>query len=242
MERSLDHITNLIYQYGFWAIIFGVLLEGDLTLVVAGMLAHERLGNFGLLPAFAFAMTGALAGDLLAFFAGRRLRNTMSRTRFYRKFHPRMEWLDMRYGAGSIIVVKYIYGLRFASSVFWGMSRMNVFRFLGLTLLSCTVWVGMLTGVGFLCGSAIGQFFEHHRHAGVVFSLGVAAVIGLLLYIAHHWWLSPTLQHEAERAGLIEETYTAETIVMPEKPDGERRDEGAAGEAQHRREPLIRVD
>ncbi|MBM3465832.1 MAG: DedA family protein [Armatimonadetes bacterium] len=202
-SQGLEHISDLIAQYGYWAILIGVMAEGDLTLVVAGMLAHERLLNFGFSVAFAFAMLGAVLGDVCAFTVGRCLRSSMLQTEFYKKFHPRMEWLDMRFGAFSIVLVKYIYGLRFASSIFWGMSRMTFGRFMVLTLFSCLVWVGMLTGLGLIFGTAISHLFDRFNAVAVT---AVGAVIGAgLLYAVHHWWLSPVLQHEAEKAGLTDE-------------------------------------
>ena len=39
-------IEDLIKQYGLWAVFFGVMIEGDLTLLFAGVLAHYGLFGF----------------------------------------------------------------------------------------------------------------------------------------------------------------------------------------------------
>ncbi len=209
-------IIQYINQYSYWAILVGVMFEGDLTLLVSGMLAHERLLGFGYSTALASALAGAMIGDTFAFLMGRQVRDSISRWKLYVKFYPRFEWLEQRFGASSIVIVKYIYGLRFASSVFWGVSRMGALRFLFLTLLSCGIWVGMMTGVGYLFGSAISQLFD--RLGRISLALAIAVVVALLMFVLHHQWVSPTLQKEAEKAGLTQE------LSVLEAPPGD--DEG----------------
>ena len=198
----MDLVEDFLRHYSYWAILAGVVVEGDITLLVAGMLAHERLLGFGYGITFLAAMVGAVAGDAIAFAIGRYVREGISTTAFYQKFHPRMEWLDQKFGTLSILLVKYIYGLRTASSVFWGVSRMGVARFLLLTLISCFVWVSMLTGLGFLFGAAITQFIDRHGARSV--SLGLTAFVATLFWALHRWWLSPTLQAHAEKAGFTQ--------------------------------------
>lgn len=208
----MDWVQEFLLHYSYWAILAGVIVEGDITLLVAGMLAHEKLLGFGYGLTFLAAFVGAVAGDIVAFAIGRHVREGISGTPFYQKFHPRLEWLDQRFGTLSILLVKYIYGLRTASSVFWGVSRMGLGRFTALTLVSCFVWVVMLTGLGYLFGAAITQFIDRHGTQSV--SLGITAVVAVAFWAAHRWWLSPALQAQAEKAGFTQRDL-AELEVLP---------------------------
>jgi len=187
------------------------MIEGDLTLLVAGMLAHESLLGFGYGTATLAAMSGAVSSDLIAFACGRHVRTSVGDSAFYKKFSPRLEWLEQRFGILSILLVKWIYGLRTASSVLWGVSRMGAGRFTFLTVLSCGVWVLLLTGLGYLFGSAISAFFD--RFESVTITLCVAAVGILGLMFVHHTWLSPKLQAEAEKAGYTHDLDLQETPI-----------------------------
>lgn len=213
----MDWVQEFLLRYSYWAILAGVVVEGDITLLVAGMLAHEKLLGFGYGITFLAAMVGAVAGDAVAFAIGRHVRETVSNTAFYQKFHPRLEWLDQRFGTLSILLVKYIYGLRTASSVFWGVSRMGVMRFLTLTLVSCFVWVSMLTGLGFLFGAAITQFIDRHGAKSV--SLGLTAAVAVAFWALHRWWLSPTLQAQAEKAGFTQRDLGELEVLSSPPPE-----------------------
>ena len=58
-------IEELIKEYGLWAVFFGVMIEGDLTLLFAGVLAHHGLFGFG--EAFLTSTLGGLIGDSISF-------------------------------------------------------------------------------------------------------------------------------------------------------------------------------
>lgn len=218
-------IKDLLVIYSYWAIVVLVAIEGDVTLLVAGMLAHEHLLGFGFGTVFVAAMVGAVGGDVFAFLLGRHVRKNISESRIYKKFHPRLEWMEKRFGFLSIILVKWLYGMRFASSLFWGVSRMGPWRFGILTIFSCGVWVLSLIGLGFLFGSAISVFLS--RFHSVAAAL-IVTIVGLVVMRAlHHWWISPRLQEEAEKGGFTQELQPESAPVVQlengNKPVGEQK-------------------
>ena len=205
-------IRDLLVIYSYWAIVLLVAIEGDVTLLVTGMLAHEHLLGFGFTTALAAAMVGAVGGDVVSFLFGRRIRKNITESKIYKKFYPRFEYLEQRFGFVSILLVKWIYGMRFASSVFWGVSRMGVWRFATLTLFSCGVWVGTLTGLGWLCGTAVSVFLSRLQSVAAAVML---TVVGLFAVRAiHHRWISPRLQQGAEQAGFTQDLKPETAPVM----------------------------
>lgn len=205
-------IRDLLIIYSYWAIVVLVAVEGDVTLLVAGMLAHEQMLGFGLLTAIIAAMAGAVGGDIFAFMLGRRVRPSISEWKIYQKCNPRLEWMEKKFGFWSIILVKWLYGMRFASSMLWGVSRMSAWRFAILTLFSCGVWVTVLTTIGWLFGTAVTSLLTRFQSMAVVL---IFTIVGLIaMRFLHHWWITPHLQHEAEMAGLTRDLQAESAPIV----------------------------
>ena len=146
-------VENLIREYGMWAVFFGAMIEGELTLLFAGVLAHYGLCSFG--EVFFCGTFGGFVGDSIGYWLGHTSKRSISACAFIQRAQPRMEKLSQRFGIYSIFLVKYIYGLRTASAVFWGFAQMRYRRFAPLTAISCMVWVGLLAGMGYFFSGAI---------------------------------------------------------------------------------------
>jgi hypothetical protein len=54
---------------------------------------------------------------------------------------PRIERLIDKFGNFALIISKYIYGIRAAMCLFYGIGRMRYTRFLFLDVISCIIWV-----------------------------------------------------------------------------------------------------
>ena len=133
----LDFLYDLLGQYGIYAVFILVVIEGDITLLIAGVMAQS--GFFGPHSFWWVLLAGTLGGaasDNIAYFLGRQFRKGVRDIRFYRAAQPRMERLTRNFGTLSIFLSKYIYGLRWASCIFYGVGRMPYLRFLLLSLSS----------------------------------------------------------------------------------------------------------
>src|SRR6266511_1587752 len=140
-------IEDLIRQYGLWAVFFGVMIEGDLTLLFAGVLAHYGLFSFS--EALITSTLGGFVGDLISYLIGYSGKERIKNSNFYRRAQPQLERLCARFGIYSVFLVKYVYGLRTASAIFFGFAHMRFLRRFGpLTLLSCAAWALILMGLG----------------------------------------------------------------------------------------------
>src|ERR1700687_1982372 len=111
--NSLQFLSHLIEQYGLYAVFFLVLLEGDVTLLLAGVLAHSAFfDDYGFAKVLLWGTLGGFTSDNLAYAGGRLFGKTVRDFRFYRLARPRIERLTSRFGMLSIFLSKYIYGLR----------------------------------------------------------------------------------------------------------------------------------
>jgi membrane-associated protein len=204
--NSLQFLSQLIYSYGLYAVFFLVLIEGDLTLLLAGVLAHSSFfGEHSFLWVLLCGTLGGVASDNLAYAAGRVFSNTVRDIRFYRSAQARMERLTRHFGTLSIFLSKYIYGLRWASCTFYGVARMRYGRFLPLSAASCFVWVSLLSGVGYFFSSAVMGLIGDFRHVGkILLVVVVAGVMGF--YLIKRLWLSKKVEEaQPERLQEIEQ-------------------------------------
>jgi len=203
--NSLQFLSHLIELYGLYGVFFLAMIEGDLTLLLAGVLAHSSFfGEHSFLWVLLCGTLGGVASDNLAYAAGRVFSNTVRDFRFYRSAQGRMERLTNHFGTLSIFVSKYIYGLRWASCTFYGVARMRYLRFLPLSVASCFLWVFVLSGIGYFFSSAVMGLIGDFRHVGKI--LLVVVVGGVLcFYLVKRLWLSKKVEAaEPERLQEIE--------------------------------------
>jgi len=206
----LDFLSDLIGRYGLYAVFILVMIEGDITLLLAGVLAHSYFfGPHSFAWVLLWGTLGGSVSDNIAFLMGREFRKGVRDLRFYRTAKPRMERLTNKFGPLSIFLSKYIYGLRWASCIFYGVGRMPYLRFMLLSLGSCFFWVSVLSGAGyFFSGAVIGVIGDFQRLGKVLL---VIVVLGILaFYFTERFWLSkkveeadPELLQELEQAAQV---------------------------------------
>jgi membrane protein DedA with SNARE-associated domain len=186
----LDFLNQLLLQYGVYAVLILVMIEGDITLLIAGVLAHSGFfGDYSFAQVLIWGTIGGCASDNLAYFAGRAFCEGVRELRFYRAAKPRLERLTNKFGPLSIFLSKYIYGLRWASCVFYGVGRMPYIRFLLLSFASCFLWVFVLSGAGYFFSGAVMGLIGDFQRLGKV--LLVIVVIGIAaFYFAERFWIS----------------------------------------------------
>jgi membrane protein DedA with SNARE-associated domain len=179
----IEELQNLFGKYGLWVVFFGTMIEGDLTLLLAGVMA--RFGLFSFQDALLVGTSGGVAGDLIGYLIGRSFRSRARTLRFYLRAKPRIERLMRRFGGSTLFIVKYTYGLRTAMAVFCGLAHFGLLRFAPLTLLSCMVWVMVLAGIGYFFTGSIEKIIGdiHHVEKFVL----VLLALFLVVFIIKHY-------------------------------------------------------
>jgi len=217
-------IEDLIREYGLWAVFFGVMIEGDLTLLFAGVLAHYGLFSFS--EALLVSTLGGFIGDLISYVIGYTGKEKIKNSDFYQRARPRLERLCARFGIYSLFLVKYVYGLRTASAVFWGFAHMRFRRFGPLTLASCAAWALILIGLGYSFSGAIEVIIGRVKREGLLLlvEFATALVVMLVLYLIERYVIGRrvpemappvihVISHEMHRE-------TKEKKIISDEPDG----------------------
>jgi membrane protein DedA with SNARE-associated domain len=171
----------LVARYGLVAVFFGAGIEGETSVIGAGLLAHD-----GLLDPYAVAVAasaGSLVADQLFFLIGRLFRH-----------HPRVEAVLQRpsvervmhmlerHPTAFIFGFRFLYGLRTISPIAIGTTAVPGARFLMINLAAAILWGTLFTALGFGFGSGLERLLgKLHWSWKIVAFVALGGMLALLL-------------------------------------------------------------
>jgi membrane protein DedA with SNARE-associated domain len=177
-------LTRLIIRYGLSVVFFGAGLEGDLSMVLGGVVAHQ--GYFAPQIAIAVAAVGAFCADCIWYTVGRFHSARLQNAAFYRKVGPRIAAITRKIGIWQIVAARFVYGTKNATMLFWGLHELPFLRFALVDAIGCVLGASFFVGVGFLVGDGaevlLGKVkrFELLLLAGLAVGIAVLVIIRLL--------------------------------------------------------------
>jgi membrane protein DedA with SNARE-associated domain len=182
------HLQQLLIHYGLVAVLIGSAIEGDFSLILAGVVAH--LGIFPFPLAVAVGTVGSLVGDT-AWYGFGRLRGPKFREgTLYRRVGPTIDRLAKRMGPWELLAARFVYGTKAASMVFWGLHGLTLPKFLLIDTLGCAIGATVFTGLGYLVSGSATVLLGKVRR--VQFWLLGALIVGaVVVYLIHR-----TAKHE----------------------------------------------
>ena len=190
-------IEHLVLRYGLLAVLLGSAVEGDFTLILAGVGAH--LGYFPFPLAIAAGALGSFAGDLAWYTLGR-LRGPRFRAgRLYRRMGHRIESLARRLGPAQLLAARFVYGTKAASMVFWGLHGLSLGRFAIVDGIAAVIGSAVFIGLGYLVSGSATLLLGKVRRVQL-WLLGALAV-GVILVIIINWTAKKELHIEDDEAG-----------------------------------------
>jgi len=173
MDHS--HLQALLENYGYIAVFFGALLEGETVLIMAGFAAHRALLHFPWVVAIAAA--GGFLGDQIFFALGRyRGRQMLARFPSLQRHAARVDDLINRQSTWLIVGVRFMYGLRVAGPVLIGMSQVSHMKFVTLNAIGAVIWAVVVAGAGYLFGQAVEMMLRDAHRYELELLVGIAAV------------------------------------------------------------------
>jgi len=172
-------IASLIEQYGYLITFIGTFIEGESVLVFSAIAAH--LGYLTLPGVILVATVGATLGDMTFFFIGRKYGAPfLARFPVAKKSTARLNSLIERFPNASIIVFRFIYGLKVSGAVLIGMSHITSRRFIALNVLGSFIWASSITILSYLFAASLNHMIG--RIQGVEKILFVVVVVVVVVY------------------------------------------------------------
>jgi membrane protein DedA with SNARE-associated domain len=147
--------------------------------ITAGMAAAA--GHQNLLLVIAVAMAGSVIGESVCYFLGRgsgpALHRWMKRQQRRQQVYEKVSAALHSRGGLILMTVRYIPGARMVATLTAGATRYSFKKFIVFTFAGVTVAYTYVALLGYLGGDA----FAHDQLLGLVFSLSLAGVIGLVV-------------------------------------------------------------
>ena len=191
LENSIELIKSFMLAYGYWAVFFGVMLEnaglpipGETILLVAGYYCSEAHLHLPLV--MLVAATGAIVGDNIGFAIGHHYGRSilLKFGRFVFLTPPRLEHMEnyfRSHGNKTILVARFITGLRVFAAILAGASMMRWRIFLIYNVAGAVIWSVVITLLGYAFGQSLPLLVKWVGRSGTVLLI-VAVVIGLIVW------------------------------------------------------------
>jgi membrane protein DedA with SNARE-associated domain len=141
-------VEELLVRFGPPAVLLGAALEGDASVLIAGVMAH--LGFLSLPQAIALGALGGWLSDCAWYALGRRGGATLRRSASFARIGAFIERLAARLGPWEIVPARFVYGTRIPSMLFWGVNRLPFARFATIAALACVAWSVVFASLGFV--------------------------------------------------------------------------------------------
>ncbi len=161
-------LIGLLKEYGYVILFLWSILEGELGLVMAGIMTHT--GDMQYFITIFVGGLGGFTGDQIYFYVGR-----FNKGFIQRKLHSQRRkfaiahLLLKKYGWPIIFMQRYMYGLRTVIPMSIGITKYSARKFALINLLSAWVWATITITPAYVYGEEI---------------------LGLLAYAKQHWYLA----------------------------------------------------
>jgi len=174
-------MLHLLVRYGGIAVLLGAALEGDATVILAGVVAH--MGLLELPYVIVMAFLGGVLGDWLWFAVGRIGGVALRRRPHYARVAALIERLAARIGVWEIVAARFVYGTRLASMVFWGVHGLSFPRFVVVDAIGCALWAVAFVGLGYGLSESATVFLGRVRRSERWLAGGVLAAVAVVLLL-----------------------------------------------------------
>lgn len=175
--------------------LVGLAVPGAALLFMAGAVVGG--GNLAIAPILAWGIAGAILGDSLSYWLGRRFRHqfpTLPLIRRYPGAIVRAQQLFQRHGGKSVIIGRFVGPVRPVIPAVVGMLGMPPGRFLAANVFSALLWAPAYILPGILVGASVVLALE-------VMGRLVAWVLLLLAAVVALRWLLPRVDRPLRLAG-----------------------------------------
>lgn len=175
MEEAL---VELIKEYGYPILFVWSMMEGELGLVMAGLLSHT--GDMNIFLAIFIAGVGGFLGDQFWFYIGRyNKKYTLNYFRSHRRKVALAHLLLKKHGWPIIFIQRYLYGLRSIIPMAIGTTKYDKQKFAIINLISAFIWAALTITLTYYLGEPILhglQYIKAHWYIAVPIAISIVVM------------------------------------------------------------------
>ncbi|WEO79069.1 DedA family protein [Cryobacterium sp. SO2] len=169
------------------SVLIGLVVPGDTIVIVASTVVDGPVEYFGLIVA---VILGALAGESIGFYLGRRfgpwIRRSWLGRRIGEKNWAGAESYLARRGGIAVFLSRFLPVLHSVIPLTVGMSTMRYRTFLAWTVPACVVWTLAYVSVGAAAAEGYRNISDRLHFAGYLF-VAVIALFGVVVVLVKRW-------------------------------------------------------
>lgn len=142
VEGLEEKFIYLLKQYGYVILFVWSMLEGEMGLIMAGLMAHD--GSMNVLIAIFIAGLGGFAGDQVYFYIGRfNKESVLKKLKGQRRKFAFAHLLLKKHGWPIIFTQRYMYGMRTIIPISIGLTKYDAKKFAFINLISAWMWAAI---------------------------------------------------------------------------------------------------
>ncbi|MGG4607595.1 DedA family protein [Providencia sp. Me31A] len=174
-----DILAHWITEYGYLAVFFGSMIEGETVAFLSGIAAHNQLLSYP--KVILMAALGGIISDNVLFYIGRyfgakilpkfkKHNDKIVNVQKYIQLHE--NWV--------VIGIRFAYGLRTVGPIIIGASEVKPFKFFLLNIIGGSIWGCLIVSAGYFISGLI-LSLSIHFSISIVFAIGF--FILLMVYL-----------------------------------------------------------
>ena len=179
-DSLTEHVSGSPWTYVFLFVISALdviipLVPSETSVILAGVLAST--GDLILVLVILFAAAGAIVGDNLSYWIGRKVGHRIVDRFFKGERRKQVDWAHRQVeqrGGYLIVIGRFIPGGRTAVTLSCGMLEMPWRRFFAFDVLAGLIWGTYAALLGYLGGTT----FEEEPLKGFLLAFAVALLVG----------------------------------------------------------------
>lgn len=155
---SIDIIRHFVEAHAMWAYVFiiiGVIAEGEISVILAGIFSH--LGSLNIFVSLLCAIIGGASKSVIGYSIGSYLQRHHSRQPFLRFVERRVSYFLPRFSKKpfwSIFISRFfIFGIGWLTTIFSGYKKIQLKIFIRAEATSLSLWSVVML--------ALGSFFSY---------------------------------------------------------------------------------
>lgn len=177
MSIKFLQLLYLFNEYGYVIIFTGTFFEGETILFLGGLLANQ--GHLSFWMVVFTATAASYLGHVVFYFLGKTSSTWIMHKfpKFRHKIHQ-AEYIIRRNETLSLFITQYIFGIRLASALAFGILDMKINKFLSLQLISCILWALIFATLGYWVGDSLEKIKHIEWVIVLVLILGIFLAYG----------------------------------------------------------------
>ena len=162
--------------YGF--VLFSIIIEGEVALIVLGILAHTRI--IPVEVALALAVVGATIKTILGYAIGKGIKKYIPQNKIFDFIEKRVLVVFPHFTEKpfwSLFFSKFVYGLNHFTIIFAGYTGSKLKTYITAEIISSIAWITIMFGIGFFFSQAAFAFSHDLKKVALYLLLGIIAFL-----------------------------------------------------------------